>query len=226
MNALEDLADVSVQKGKLDEADNYIAELTSMQAAAGGKQSANLSMTECMLTAARHDFSKAESCFHGVQNNPSAPTTIRLDAGYGLAGLLESEAKSDAAEESYKTTLTAFESARATIKDEDSRLPFGANATRIYDSYIHLLMQQGRTEAALTTADQSRARTLEQGLDENVGAKSPQAFRLDPKQIAQKANATLLFYWLGAKQSYLWIVTPSAHFCGNPSGAAGDCGAG
>jgi CHAT domain-containing protein len=32
---------------------------------------------------------------------------------------------------------------------------------------------------------------------------------LNPLQIAQKAGATLLFYWLGEKQSYLWAITPA-----------------
>jgi len=209
VNALEDLAQVSVRNGNLQDADNYISELTKSEIVGGERQSADLSMTSCMLKEARHELSTAESCFHLLQNNSAAPTTIRLDAGYGLAALLESEGKSEAAEESYKATLTAYESARQTIKNEDSRLPFGANATRIYDSYIHLLMQEGRSEEALVTADQSRARTLEQELDVDVSAKSPQILRVNPKQIAQKTNATLLFYWLGAKQSYLWIVTPA-----------------
>ena len=208
INALEDLAQVSVMIVRLQEADSYLGDVKLMETAAGGRQSANLSMTECMLADAQHESSKAEYCFHAVQNDSSAPTTVRLEAGYRLAGLLESEGKPDAAEESYKATLTAFESARATIKNEDSKLPFGANATRIYDSYIHLLMQEGRTDAALLTADQSRARTLEQGLDADATAKSQQVLRLNPERVSQKANATLLFYWLGEKQSYLWIVTP------------------
>jgi CHAT domain-containing protein len=32
---------------------------------------------------------------------------------------------------------------------------------------------------------------------------------LKPRQIAQTTGATLLFYWLGEKQSYLWAVTPA-----------------
>ncbi len=209
VNALEDLARVSVLSGRLEEADNYIGQLTKSENVGGEPKSANLSLTQCMLKEARHELPTAESCFHALQNNSAAPTTIRLDAGYGLAALLESEGKSDLAEESYKTTLTAYESARQTIKNEDSRLPFGANATRIYDSYIHLLMQEGRTEEALVTADQSRARSLEQGLDADVRAKNLEGSRLNPKQIAQKIDATMLFYWLGSKQSYLWIVTPA-----------------
>ena len=31
---------------------------------------------------------------------------------------------------------------------------------------------------------------------------------LNPQQIAQRAEGAVLFYWLGEKQSYLWVVTP------------------
>jgi hypothetical protein len=64
----------------------------------------------------------------------------------------------------YKATLASFESARARLKHEESQLPFAANATRIYDDYIHLLVNQGRSDEALAAADQSRAQTLAQGL--------------------------------------------------------------
>jgi CHAT domain-containing protein len=31
---------------------------------------------------------------------------------------------------------------------------------------------------------------------------------LNPRRIAQRAGGTVLFYWLGEKQSYLWAITP------------------
>ena len=60
--------------------------------------------------------------------------------------------------------LTTFESARDQLKNEESKLPFLANATGIYDDYIHFLVAHHKTDEALALADDSRARTLEQGL--------------------------------------------------------------
>ena len=60
--------------------------------------------------------------------------------------------------------MKTVESARAEIQNEDSRLPFLSNATHIYDDYIHFLVEQGKSDEALAAADQSRARTLAQGL--------------------------------------------------------------
>lgn len=208
-NALEDLAWVSVQGGKLEDADAYINQVEQMETAGGGRRSANLAQTECMLAAARRQDARAESCFRTVQTDAGSPVTIRLNAGYRLAELFESEGNTKAAEETYIATLNTFESARATLKTEETELPFGANAVQIYDRYIHLLMQQGRTEAALGIADQSRARALETRLDAVAGKSPFRPAALNPRQIAQKVNATLLFYWLGEKQSYLWTITPA-----------------
>ena len=69
-------------------------------------------------------------------------------------------------------------------------------------------MDHGNAEEALLAADQSRARTLAQGL--GMVRTEPQFHpdSLSPRVVARKVGATLLFYWLGEKQSYLWAVTP------------------
>lgn len=208
VNALEDLAAISVESGQLNAAGNYIAEVTQIENAGTVRLSANLHETQCMLAAARHEREQAESCFRAVRGDDSALVTIRLDAGYRLAGLFEGSGNNRSAEETYRSTLDAFRSARATLKSEETELPFGANASRIYDSYIQLLMHEGKTEEALATADESRAGTLEKGLDVD-SARQARAVLLNPRRIAQKTQATLLFYWLGEKRSYLWAITPS-----------------
>ena len=207
VNALEDLAEVSVETGKLEEASSYIDQVTPMERAGGNRLSPNVLLTQGMLAAARLQDRQAESLFRAVQDDPASPTTTRLDAGDELARLYERQGNAQAAERMYKATLANFESARAKLRNEESKLPFLANAARIYDDYIHLLVRQGRSDEALAAADQSRARTLAQGL--GVGKTSFQPAALNPRQIARKTGATLLFYWLGARQSYLWAITPT-----------------
>jgi CHAT domain-containing protein/tetratricopeptide (TPR) repeat protein len=205
--ALENLAEVSVETGKLDEASAYINQVTPMERAGGNRLSANIMLTQGMLAAARRQDRQAESLFRAIQNAPANPTTTRLSAGDQLARLFERQGNTQAAERTYKATLATFESARAQLKHEDSRLPFAANATGIYDDYIHLLVKEGRSDEALAVADQSRAQTLAQGLGVSNSFFRPAT--LPPRQIAQKTGATLLFYWLGEDQSYLWAITPS-----------------
>ncbi|MGD0789038.1 MAG: CHAT domain-containing protein [Terracidiphilus sp.] len=209
VNALEDLAQVSVETGKLDDAGAYIEQLTPMERVGGKRLSANVLLTQGMLAAERRQDRQAEELLRAVQNDPAGPTTTRLDAGEELAKLFQRQGNVQAAERMYKTTLTTFETARAQLKSEESRLPFLANATRIYGDYIHFLVQQGRTDEALAAADQSRARTLAQGLGVAVASTSSRTEPLNPRQIAQRTGATLLFYWLGDRQSYLWAITPT-----------------
>jgi CHAT domain-containing protein len=209
VNALEDLARVSVESGKLDEASAWLDQVTSLESAGGNRLSAYLMVTQGMLAAARHEDRQAEKLFRAVQNDSASPTTRRLSAGDELARLLERQGNTREAERTYKTTLATFESARAQLKHENSRLPFAANATGIYDGYIHLLVKEGRSEEALAVASQSRARTLAQGLGVAVNKASFQPSTINPRQIAQQSGATLLFYWLGAQQSYLWVITPA-----------------
>jgi CHAT domain-containing protein len=209
VNALEDLAQISVVTGKLEEASAYIDQVIPMESAGGNRVSANLVLTQGELAAARHQDQQAETLFRAVQNDQANPTTIRLESGNELAALLEREGNRNGAERMYKTTLAAFESARAQVKNENLRLPFAANATRIYDHYIHSLVQHGRSDEALAIADQSRARTLEQGLGMAARNASYRPAMLNPRQIARVTGATLLFYWLGEKQSYLWVITPA-----------------
>jgi len=208
LNALEDLAQISVGTGKLDEANTYLDQIIGMESASGKELSGYIMLTQAMLAAARHQDQQAEKLYRAIQSNPANPTTTRLGAGDELAKLFEQQGNTKAAEQTYKATLAAFESARAQLKHEDSRLPFAANATGIYDHYIHLLVEQGRVEEALAIADQSRARMLAQGLGVDE-SKAARLAALHPRAIAQSTGATLLFYWLGAQHSYLWTITPA-----------------
>ncbi len=208
-HALEDLAQVSVDSGKLDEASAYIDRVAPMELAGGNRLSANVLLTQGMLAAARRQDPQAESLLRAVRDDPKNPTTTRLGAGQQLARLFQAQGNTRAAEQMYKATLADFESARAQLKSEESTLPFVANATRIYDDYIRLLVEQGRSDEALAVADRSRARTLAQGLGVAADRASLQPGTLKPRQIAQKTGATLLFYWLGEKQSFLWAITPA-----------------
>ena len=208
-NMLEDLAQNSVDSGKLDEASAWLDQLTPMVSVGGNRLRANVMLTKGMLAAARRQDQQAVTLFRAIQSNPASPTSARLSAGNELAGLFERQGRTSEAERTYKATLTAFESARAQLKHENSRLPFAANATGIYDDYIHLLAKEGKSEEALAVASQSRARMLAQGLSVAVSKTSPQPATLNPRQIARQTGATLLFNWLGGEQSYLWVITPA-----------------
>ena len=134
---------------------------------------------------------------------------MRLGAEHELARLYESEDKPVDADRMYQTSLSTFEAARASLKNEESKLPFLTNATAIYDDYIHFLVAHHKTDEALALADRSRARTLEQGLGVISNSRSISNAPFHPGKIARKTDAILLFYWLGQRESYLWAISPA-----------------
>jgi len=209
MNALQDLADLSVSTGKLNDADDYIRWIVRMQNADAARLNPILMLTIGKVAAARGQYAQAEQDFRVILDYPASLMTTRLNAGFELAEIAEAQNNAAAAEQMYKATLATYETARAQLKSEESQLPFGTNAAQIYDHYIHLLVQQGKSGEALAVADASRAQTLEQSLGGSGAGKSLRSIALDPQRIAQKTGAVLLFYWLGDKQSYLWAITRS-----------------
>jgi CHAT domain-containing protein/Tfp pilus assembly protein PilF len=207
INTLEALAHLSIETGNLDAADSYLNQLAPMVKATPDRlDDLDVALAQGKLAAARGQDAQAESIFRTVAADPGSQTSMRLDAEHELAKLDERRGDLNAADGMYLTALATFEQARRELQNEESKLPFLANAAPIYDNYIRLLIKQGRIDEALAVADHSRARTLAQGLGLAVPVQ-PSALPLS--RIAQKAGATLLFYWLGRTQSWLWIITPA-----------------
>jgi CHAT domain-containing protein/Tfp pilus assembly protein PilF len=206
VNSLEDLIYLSIDAGKSEEASGYIHEVAPLVSADDHADELDVMLAQAEIAAARSQNKSAEAIFRTVEHDPGSPTSLRLESENHLAGLYELEGNIPAADGMYRATLTTFEAARSQLTKEDSQLPFLTNATRIYDDYIHFLVKQGKTEEALAVADQSRARTLAQGLGMDTATSSFKTAALHPVEIARKTGATVLFYWLGEKQSYLWAI--------------------
>src|SRR6266849_4695226 len=207
-NALRALARLSLQTGNLANASQY-----AQQAVERARQDGNHldelypMLVQGQVAALRGDVAGAESTFRSVERDKICPVFLKWEAEHSLARLYEDEKRPDSADREYRSALATFEAARDSVRHEDSQLSFLTNASRIYDDYVHFLVARGKTDGALRWADYSRARTLAEGL----GLLAKGAFTgpppLNPQQIARRAEGTVLFYWLGEKQSYLWAIT-------------------
>jgi CHAT domain-containing protein len=208
-NALRALALVSVEGGEPEEARKY-ADRAIAIARTDHNRSDELYplLVRGMIAARSQDGVEAERIFREVKHDPNANASLAWRAEHALARVYEEEERSDPANREYRTALTTFEAARASLQRNDSKLPFSNNASRIYDDYIHFLVARGKTDDALRWADYSRARTLAEGLGLLAKATSTGPPSLNAEQIARRAEGTVLFYWLGDKQSYLWAITP------------------
>jgi tetratricopeptide (TPR) repeat protein len=210
VNSLIALAFVSEQTGKLDDAKRHADEaLAKAREDKNGRDQVYPLLVQGRVAARLHDAATAENTFREVAQSPDCPIFLKWEAERSLAHLYEDGGQVDDAGHEYRIALSTFETARSELKHEDSRLPFLSNATRIYDDYIHFLVDQGRPAEALQVAEYSRGRTLAEGLGLLEKGTSFQAGSVDAQAVARRAEGTILFYWLGEKQSYLWAVTPS-----------------
>lgn len=203
------LAFVSERTNRLDEAKRYADEaLAKAREDNNGRDAVYPQLVQGRVAARRHDTAAAESAFREVAQAKDTPVFLKWEAERSLARLYEDEKQFDSANREYRASLSTFETARSELQHEDSRLPFLTNASRIYDDYIHFLIARGNPDEALQVAEYSRGRSLTEGLRLLQKGTS---FKLDPlnaKEIAGRAGGTVLFYWLGEEESYLWAITP------------------
>ena len=208
VNALMSLALVSEQMGKLQEATQYADRTISMARADSNRLDELYPLLVKGQVAARlHDTVQAEHVFMEVARDQKSDVSLKWEAEHALARLYEAENRVDSADLQYRTALNTFETARSSLQHEESELPFLTNASRIYDDYVHFLVARGKLEQALQVADFTRARTLAEGLGLLRKGASLVPSAVNPQAVARGAGGTILFYWLGEKQSYLWAIT-------------------
>jgi CHAT domain-containing protein len=206
VDSLIALAFVSEQTNKFNNATRYADEALTHQD--GNKRDeAYLVLVKGKVAARLHDPVAAETAFEEVAKSPDAPSFLKWEAERELAHLYDDQKHPAEADREYQIALSTFETARADVQHEESRLRFLTNATRIYDDYIQFLADEKKTNEALQVAEFSHARTLNEGLGL---LKKGSSFKLDPlkpQEIARHARGTIFFYALGEKQSYLWVIT-------------------
>ena len=210
INASMDLAQDYVNSGRPDEADRYSRQALPLVQETGSQLDLlNIHLIQGQAASLRHDWPRADALLKEVSNAAGSQDSMKWDAQRSLANMYEAQGQVAEADQAYLGALGFIEGTRAALKQEELRLTFLTKAARIYDDYIHFLVANGKVEEALEAADWSRARTLQQGLGTIASGVSTAPPRINAVEIARKANATLLFYWLGERQSYLWVVSPS-----------------
>lgn len=205
-----DLASLLFDKKNYDEAARICE--TALPAAHDNHNTAtemDLIDLKAALAANRGDQKEALSDYLQVEEHPEAWPSQRLEAENALAGLYDKSGQTTQAETWYRKAVSTFEKQRATIRDEETRLPFFANAEDVYPDFAEFLIHHHRNEEALKLVDTGRARALEEGLGLKAGGASA-TVRTDiaPRALAAKLHSVLLEYALGEKESWLWVATP------------------
>ncbi len=108
----------------------------------------------------------------------------------------------------YRRAIQTFEEKRSAESNEALRLAAFGYGASVYRQYADFLISVQRPDEALRVLDGSRARTLADGLGFSGSAsRTLDKDAVDPRTVAGKLNATILFYALGPQQSYLWAIT-------------------
>ena len=201
---LTTLALVSIKRGALQEAEQFSLQATEV-AQGDHPSEISASLVRALVAEERGEISAGTQRLLTAARDPQSDASQRWEAEQSLGHLYERQNQPRDADRHYRAALAVFESARSSLQREETRLPFRTNALHLYDDYVQFLVAQGKSREALERADFSRAQTLTEGL--GIEAKNSAGSALSPEQIAARAKATILFYWLGAQKSYLWIVT-------------------
>lgn len=203
---LTDLAMVSVEQGRLDDAERYNHEALSLEEEAHSRiwlDSSN--ETEALIQQARGNFAGAAKLLRKVIDDSGDDVSLSWESEAMLAEIYAAQKHDAEAEAQYRRALATVDAARAALGDEEFRLSFLTTAEDFYNSYIDFLISHGRAKDALQVAEHSRARTLAEGLGLKAQTRKGS---FQPESIARRAHGVVLAYWLKPVRSYLWVVTP------------------
>jgi len=196
------LATVALEQLHFDEARKLNAEAIAIKKKLGQTDPVLRSrILDSRIDVALGDYAAARQAVEPVVAETNKPETQWL-AEAQLASVYAAEKRNAEADEQFRRAMSTLRDARAGIGDEALRLSFNNDARDIVDDYVDFLVAAGRKEDALQTIETVQGQTLEEGL----GVKT----RLDPKTIARRRGAMILFYHLGATHSYVWSITPDA----------------
>jgi CHAT domain-containing protein len=207
---LNALAEILLRTGRVIEAEGFNAEALRMEEAGTDK----VATLDSLLMAghiadAQKRYADAQNFFQRVLGDPKAEARRRWEADAGLAHVWDDQGRFLDAERQYFKAINTIEQARQSINHDELRLSFLSSGMEVYGGYIDFLVRRGRPADALNQAELSRARALAEGLSSNARAAGLRSStRIPPQQLAERLHATLLFYWLGQKNSYLWVIRP------------------
>jgi CHAT domain-containing protein len=209
------LASLYVQQGKPDAALQHTNAAFSLAHSAGRSfDEMDIQFLKGIIATRQNEMSEASQTLTDLEKNPAIRPSLRWQVQGALANLNAETNNSALADKWYQQSITTFETQRATIKKEESKLPFAANADKLYDDYVRFLVNHSKANEALQWLDLGRARTLEEGLgvaspDFKAAIKRP----FDAPAIARRLHGTVLVYTLAPQESYLWAVNSSGtHF--------------
>jgi CHAT domain-containing protein len=203
------LSELALESGSIEQAEKYDQEAADLkQSGLEDRLILDTILLSGRIAQRKGRYADAESFFQKVTRDLKAATAQRWRAQARLATVYADEKLAAKADGEFRQVLETIEKARSSVQTEELRISFLTSAVAFYNDYIDFLIAQKRSTDALQIAELSRARTLAEGLGTAPKALSFPLRDFHPQETARRSNATLLFYWMGQTNSYLWAITP------------------
>ena len=199
------LAVALIELEQWDAAARTNEEAKALRGVAGGGGSLYNTLSSGTIAAGLKQLDEAGRLLEEVVASPQATPDLLWEAHARLAGVAAALGQPARASREFEAALHVIETTRAGLLQRDYKLSYLTQLISFYQSYVEMLIQQGRADRALEIADSSRGRILA----ERQGVEAPRrssvaAFR----RLARESRSVLLSYWLTPAKSYLWIVGP------------------
>lgn len=202
-DALTNMAELSLKRGAWDAAARYKNEAQGLLSQVPDPDAkVEINYLDGRVLAGRGDAAGAEAVLASVVQSNSNDPHLVLEAHTALADLYERERKVQRADAEYRAAIHYMDTSSTQLKVQDYQLTYLDKVNKFYRAYVDFLIRNNQPEAALETADASRARLLTGGMGVSGAMHNAKEFA----KAARNSQATFLCYWLAPGRSYLWVV--------------------
>jgi tetratricopeptide (TPR) repeat protein len=206
---LIDLAQIAIETSDFKLAEKYNNEALALERSMGDHDSELYSLVnEARIAFSRQDPRTAEGLLRTVVHDSRNDVKLQVMALWTLARNDAQLNHIAAAKVHYEAAFGSLEKERRSLGRDELKLSYPTNAKDIYSDYIDFLVSHGMADEAFRVAELQRARTLTDGL--GLNELQSQAFNVtEAEHAAARLGHVILSYWIGTKQSYLWIFLPN-----------------
>lgn len=129
-----------------------------------------------------------------------------LEAHQYLAEIYTKSGDNNRALGEYRAALRVAHNARQGVHADENKMNLFASMMEIHHKFVDFLMSLGKVEQAMEIAAESKAHLLQERVGERH--EDPHPTSAQYRAIARATGATLVSYWLGAKRSFAWVISP------------------
>jgi CHAT domain-containing protein len=201
---LNDLTQLALRRHDLSTAEDYWKQESALEL--GGEAKGKVTYDAAIIAMEHKDLSKAELLFKDILKSHPKDSLLRLTTERELGNVYWQEGRiADAA----RTFQTAIADAETVIESLPPQYQMSfRDVDPFYDSYVRLLVAQGKPVAGLNIAERGRGQILSQAMRDSRGRQA--AFGLKTLQaVLKERNQIALAYSLTDEESFLWVITPT-----------------